>query len=432
MHIRFPYGDGAVEANLEWGRCLDVLDVAPTPALPDSAAALREGLKSPHGLSSPLLEHVRPGQRVLIIVSDSFRRTCVDQLLPTLLDALGERGVRDAGIRFLVATGIHRPPAGDELRMLLGEQTYQRFKNQVACHDPHDAARMTYAGTTSRGTRVMVNTAALEADHVLVTGAVVLHYFGGFGGGRKSILPGISSVEAISENHSLNLDPKSGELNPDVRIGHLDGNPVAEDMLEAGRMIKTAGIVNTVLNRDGAIAGVFVGELDAAHRKAAAFALRMFGVRIGEKADLVIASAGPPKNYVQAHKALFNAYQAVKPNGRIVLAARCEEGLGGEQFEKWLRLGSREAVIEGLRRRSEINGQTALSTIQKAPITWFVTDLAPQNVALLRARKAESLQDALERAREELATAGVPAPTCYVMPSASYTVPFADDLPEIT
>jgi nickel-dependent lactate racemase len=196
-------------------------------------------------------------------------------------------------------------------------------------------------------------------------------------------------------------------------------------------MIETLGMVNTVLNRDGAVAGVFVGELDAAHRAAAAFALRMFGVRITEKADVVIASAGARKNYVQAHKALFNAYQVVKPDGRIVLAARCEEGLGGEQFEKWIRLGSRAAIIEGLRHRSEINGQTALSTIEKAPITWFVTDLASEDVALLKARKAASLGDALDRVREELAAGGVAEPSYYVMPSAAYTVPFAGEVPQL-
>lgn len=431
MLVQFSYGECLIEANLDWGRCLGVLDVAPAAPLSDPAAALREGLQKPIGLCAPLLDSIRPRQRVLVIVSDSFRRTGVDQLLPALLDELAGRGVRDGDIAFLVATGTHRPPTEIELCAILGHEVFERFCSRILCHNPHDAGNMTYLGATSRGTPVMVNSAALEADHVIVTGATVLHYFGGFGGGCKSLVPGISAVETISRNHSLNLDPKRGELNPDVGIGRLQGNPVAEDMLEGARMLPVTGIINTVLNRDGAIAGVFAGELESAHRKAAAFALRMFGLRITEKADLVIASAGPRKNYVQSHKALFNAYQAVKPTGRIVLAARCEEGLGGEQFEKWLRLGSRDAVIEGLRQRSEINGQTALSTIEKAPITWFVTDLPPEDVAALKARKAPSLAVALEYAREDLAAAGVNDPTYYVMPNAAYSVPFAGALPEI-
>jgi nickel-dependent lactate racemase len=431
MQIRFSYSAGVVQADMGWGRCLGVLDVAPAEALADIPGALCAGLENPIGLPSPMLESVKPEQRILIIVSDSFRRTGVALLLPTLIEALGNLGVRDADIGFLVATGTHRPPTADELQGILGGETVARFEDRIVCHDPHDTAGMIHVGATSRGTRVTVNKSALEAEHVIVTGATVLHYFGGFGGGRKSILPGISSVDTISQNHSLNLDPESGELNPDVRIGRLEGNPVAEDMMEAARMVKITGMVNTVLNREGAIAGVFVGALEAAHRAAAAFALRLFGIRIMEKADLVIASAGPRKDYVQSHKALFNAYQALKPDGRIVLAARCEEGLGGEQFEKWIRLGSREAIIEGLRNQSEINGQTALSTIEKAPCAWFVTDMPSEKVTMLKARKAPTLEEALKRAREELASAGNDNPTYYVMPNAAYTVPFAGKLPEI-
>jgi nickel-dependent lactate racemase len=210
-----------------------------------------------------------------------------------------------------------------------------------------------------------------------------------------------------------------------VRIGELDGNPVAEDMLEATRLIKVDCIINTVLNRDGEIAGVFAGELDAAHRVAAAFARDLYTVSIDEKADLVIASSGTTLNFVQTHKALYNSHQAVKPTGRIVLLAPCEEGLGGEQFAKWLRLGSREAIIAGLRRQSEINGQTALSTIEKTPITYLVTEMCEADVKLLGARRAASLDEAVHAARADLASVGVTEPSYYVMPSAAYTVPFS-------
>jgi len=431
MQVEFPYGRGTVTGSVPWARCLGVLDVVPAAPLPDVPRALRDGLQHPIGTPAPLLEPVGRGHRVLIIVSDSFRQTGIAQCLPALIEALAQQGVCDTGIRFLVATGIHRALTEEELTAILGPEMHARFRARVACHDAHDAAGLVDVGTTSRGTRVQVNRAAVDADHVIVTGTTVLHYFAGFGGGRKSIVPGISSAGTISQNHSLNLDPVTGELNPDVRIGRLDGNPVAEDQLEAARMVRTTGMINTVLNRDSAIAGLFVGELEAAHRQAAAFALRTFAAPVEERADLVIAAAGPRKNFVQAHKALFNAYQAVKPNGRIVFIARCEEGLGGQQFEKWLRLGSRSAIIEGLRRRSEINGQTALSTLEKAPIAWFVTDLPPEDVAALHARRAVSLEDALERARQELAAAGTSNPTCYIMPQAASSVPFLGATPRL-
>ena len=210
-----------------------------------------------------------------------------------------------------------------------------------------------------------------------------------------------------------------------MRIGVLAGNPVAEDMLEASRLVRVDSIINTVLNRDGEIAGIFAGELDAAHRAATAFARDLYAVPIGERADLAIASSGTTRNFVQTHKALYNSYQAVKPAGRIVLLAPCEEGLGGEQFAKWLRLGNREAIIAGLRRQSEINGQTALSTIEKAPITYLVSEMDDADVNLLGARRAANLAEAVNAARADLTSAGIPEPTFYIMPSAAYTVPLS-------
>ena len=290
-------------------------------------------------------------------------------------------------------------------------------------NDAHAEGAHRHVGDTSRGTPVYIDKRACEADRVIVTGSVVLHYFGGFGGGRKAVVPGIASVETISRNHSMNLDPHEDRLDPNVAIGKMAGNPVAEDMLEATMFLPVDYLVNTVLNRQGRIAGIFAGDLEQAHGEACAFAEELFAVPLGEQADVVIASSGPIKNFVQTHKALFNAYQAVKPEGRIIMLAQCPEGLGGDQFVKWLRLGSREAIIAGLRDHAEINGQTALSTTQKAPITTFVTDLSEDDVALLGGRKAASLEDALALVRRELQGHGIDDPTYYTMPSAAYTVP---------
>ena len=198
---------------------------------------------------------------------------------------------------------------------------------------------------------------------------------------------------------------------------------VAEDMLEATLLTQVDFIVNTVLNRHEEIAKVFAGDLVEAHEAACAFAAEMFAVPIGEQADIVVAASPGTLNFVQTHKALFNAYQAVKPEGRIVLLAPCPEGLGGEQFQKWLRLGDRASIIAGLRRQSEINGQTALSTIEKSPMTTFVTELSAEEVALLQGVKAADLQAALDGALRDIQSRGIETPSVYTMPSAAYTVP---------
>ncbi|MCP4638895.1 MAG: nickel-dependent lactate racemase [bacterium] len=424
MNLSLPYGTGTIDTELNFGRVLDTLDVADTPAVADTGAAAREALEHPIGQDRTIFETVSPGETATIVVSDSFRKTKVDKILPVLLDGLTEAGVAESDIRFLFATGTHRGPTPDEQAQILGKDVCERFAGRLFIHDAHDADAMVHVGRTSRGTEVRLNRIAVDADRLIVTGAVVLHYFGGFGGGRKSILPGISSVDSIAHNHAMNLHPTEDRLDAAVRIGALDGNPVAEDMQEAAGLVKVDCMVNTVLNRQGRIAAVFAGDLEAAHRRATKFAFGLFAVTIGERADIVIAASGPTKNYVQTHKALYNAYQAVKPTGRIVLAARCEEGPGGDQFLKWARLGSREAIMAGLRRQSEINGQTALSTVEKAPLALMVTDLDDEQVGVLGARKAGSLDDALDTAREELSAAGISEPTVYVMPSAAYTVPF--------
>ena len=148
---------------------------------------------------------------------------------------------------------------------------------------------------------------------------------------------------------------------------------------------------------------------------------------IGTKeADLVIAASTRTRNFVQTHKALYNAYQAMARAGRIVLAAPCPEGLGEEQFTQWLEFDDVDSIIAALRRESEINGQTALSTRAKAPHALVLTELARQDVERLGARKAESLQGAIELALHEIRAAGGEHPTYVCMPNAEYTVPFPE------
>jgi nickel-dependent lactate racemase len=424
IKIEMPYGPDMVQAMVPAGRLLGTLDVSEAAPLEDRDQAIRDAIENPIGLAKNIFQTVNPGETVAIVVPDSFRTTRIEQVLPILVDGLVGAGTAEVDITFVYATGTHRGPTPDEERRILGDWIYERFKEQAFAHDPRDQDNLVYVGTTSRGTRVHINRRVHEADRIIATGAVVLHYFGGYGGGRKSIVPGVASVTTIASNHSMNLHPTEDQIDPAVRIGGLDGNPVAEDMLEATRLTHVDLIVNTVLNRDSQIAAVYAGELDAAHLVATKFAHNLFAASIDQQADLVIAASPSTQNFVQTHKALFNSYQAVKPDGRIILLAPCPEGLGGEQFAKWLRLGSREATIAGLRKESEINGQTALSTIQKAPITYIVTEMSDDDVAMLGASRADSLEDAVGRATADLAAAGCPEPTAYLMPSAAYTVPF--------
>ncbi|MDA1257645.1 MAG: nickel-dependent lactate racemase [Chloroflexi bacterium] len=422
--VILPYGSKSLVAQIPGGRELATLDVSDVPQLPGLADAIRDAIENPIGLEQNIYEIVNPGEAVAIIVSDATRKTHVDQVLPCLLDGLATAGIRDEDVRFVFATGTHRAVTPAEQAVVLGEDIAARFKGRLFNHDAHDASSQVYIGTTSRGTRVDINRHVHGADRIIATGAAVLHYFGGYGGGRKSVVPGVASVDTIAHNHAMNLDPDSDRINPAVRIGGLEGNPVAEDLLEATKLTHVDYVINTVMNRNGEIAGIFAGDLEAAFEAARKFAHDLFAVEISERADVVIAASASTQNFVQTHKALFNSYQAVKPDGRIVLVTPCSEGLGGEQFAKWLRLGNRSAIIAGLREQSEINGQTALSTVEKAPITLMVTDMTAEDVGQLGARKSPAFQHAIDTAFDEVAARGGGEPTYYVMPSAAYTVPF--------
>jgi nickel-dependent lactate racemase len=346
-----PYGRETLAAEIGGGRCLGTLDVADAPALDNVAEEVRRGLENPIGLPHGLDALVMPGESVVIIVSDSFRRTGIDQVLPSLLDALFDAGISPEDVSFVFATGIHRAPTAEEQRTILGGPVYGRFKSRAFSHDPYDSRQLVFLGATARGTPVEINRRVHEADRVIATGAVVFHYFAGFGGGRKSIVPGVASARTIAHNHAMNLDPREDRLDPNVALGRLEGNPVAEDLAEATRLAHVDLIVNTVLNREGRISRLFIGDLERAFAAATAYAREVFAAPIRERAGVVIAASPDTRNFVQTHKALFNAHQAVKRDGRVVLVAPCPEGLGGDSFVKWLIYRAKGAVY--YRKRTE-------------------------------------------------------------------------------
>ncbi len=422
MIVSMKYGADTVSAPLSQARCLGVLGAAQRPALADAGAALDAALNAPIGLRAPLSERFSPGDTVAIAVSDASRHTGVDEVLPRLVSWLSERGISEQRISFLVATGVHRPATSDEQAHILGKSLYARFRARVHNHNAHDAAALVAVGATSRGTVVTLNQRACDCDHLILTGAAMPHYFAGFGGGRKALVPGLAGADTIAQNHARSLHPTAPTLGPRVQICVLDGNPVAEDLLEAAQLRPPTFIVNTVLGSNGSIIGVFAGELNAAHRQACSLASEVYCVSVAEQADLVIAATSDAPNFIQCHKALFNAYNALKPNGRIILLAPASEGLGGDGFRRYLEMGDPETVAAALRKCPDINGQTALSTLEKAPQAILITELNEQDTALTGASKSPSLENALQQVQRYFRDSGVSEPTCYLMPQAAYTV----------
>ncbi len=406
-----------------WACCFPTLVPNPLDAVVDIEKTLFNSLEKPIGLAAPIVTGFRPGETVAIVVPDASRKAGLHLLLPGLVRYLAERGITESSVSFFFAVGVHRPPSEEEQARILGPDLYENFRERCFNHDAHDAENLMYAGCTSRGTKVYLNRRACECSHLILTGSVVPHYFAGFGGGRKALVPGMAGAETIAHNHALNLHPVEPCLNPTVRICAMTGNPVAEDLLEAACLHPPDFIINTVMTSDGEIGGLFVGEMDEAHRAACDLAARTYCIPVRGQADLVIASVQAAPDFIQSHKALVNAFAALQPEGLAVLYAPSPEGLGGKNYRRYLELGDPAVVIAALRRQADINGQTALSTLQKGSRTILVTSMPEKEVRLLGAEKAPSLEVALNRAKERLHARNIPTPRGYIMPQAGLTVP---------
>lgn len=408
--------------------CLGVIESK--RKLPTLAAEeIRRALLAPYwpdGGGPTVFDVIRPGETVCFVVSDQTRDTAADAILPIVLNGLLAKKCSLDDMSVLIASGIHRPPTSAEIARILGAEAVRLFNGRVFIHDPDNDAGLVAVGTTRRGHVARVNRRAMEATRLVPIGAATYHYHAGFGGGRKSLVPGLASRETIAHNHSLTLDPRQDRIHPKADIGTLDGNPVAEEMLEAAYMCRPAIIINTVLTPDGKVAGVFSGEMDLAHRKACALVEQVCRVDIAEPADFVIASAEDAPNWIQSHKALYNAHRAVRTDGWVILNAPCPEGIGNERFRHWIKMESIDAIFKGLRQSSaEVLGQTALSTKMKAPRTILVTEMEKKDVEDLGIETASDQESAAQRVLHYLRLSGKRVPTYYLMPRARHTVPMA-------
>ena len=288
--------------------------------------------------SAPLKELVKAGETVCLVISDVTRRwQSPETYLPILVAELESAGVRDEDILILSATGTHRPQTREEHIGLVTEAVYDRVR--VVDHQCTETEQLAYVGTTSRGTPVWLDKRALECDHIILTGGVVYHFMAGFGGGRKSILPGIAGRETIMKNHNLALNPGLGNgSNPQVRSANMNAaNPIHADMMEACSLVNPTFLVNVVVNDDQQIIAAFAGSWITAHQAACDLVDRMYGVPVREKTPLVIASAGGyPKdlNFYQTIKTLCNAREVVEDGGTIILVSKSEEGYGSADMER--------------------------------------------------------------------------------------------------
>jgi nickel-dependent lactate racemase len=392
------------------------------PAPPeDPEALICSALDAPLG-TPPLEEIVRPGDKVTIVTSDITRYTGSEVYLPILLDRLNGVGVADGDIEVLIGLGIHRKQTETEHRKILGP-SFGRVK--VTDHDCDNPAELVLRGETPGGIPVVINRRVAEADRVIVTGTVGFHYFAGFGGGRKGLVPGVAGRDTCMASHFAVFNPPAlGGRNPRAATGILEGNPVHENILAAARMVEPDFLLNTILSPEKKILDVFCGELEQAHLAACEQVRRLYAVRLDDPADLAVVSCGGyPKdiNFIQSHKALDYGVNALRKGGTIILLAACGDGFGNKTFFDWFRHQDLDDFESALRERYEINGQTAYSTLTKARRyrVILVSELGNEETCRMGMEKASNLDEALKMAYEKLP----PDPAVVVIPDGGTVLP---------
>ncbi|MEI6703080.1 MAG: nickel-dependent lactate racemase [Deltaproteobacteria bacterium] len=361
--MELKYGATSFVLELPPERLAGVIVPSLVPLLESPAEIICRALDS----CQSALSQCKAGDKIVIVTSDITRYTGSEIYLPLLVERLNRQGIADSDIEILIALGIHRRQTDQEHQKILGP-LYGRIR--VIDHDCDDPAQLSTVGTTSNGIKVSINRRAVEADRLILTGTIGFHYFAGFGGGRKSILPGIASRRACMASHFAVLNPSEGSgKNPLASTGNLEGNPVHQAMVEGCAMAEPDFILNTVLTPDKQIIAAFAGNWREAHEAGCSLYRERFAFPLQKKADLVIASCGGfPKdiNLIQAHKSMEYSSQAIKDGGVMILLAECRDGFGNATFFNWFRHKRLDEFEAALREHYEINGQTAYSTLQKA------------------------------------------------------------------
>jgi len=324
--VSFAYGSGKIDLEIPDRNLLGVLEPKSEPGGADPVETVRKAIAKPIG-SAPISAIAKRGQKAAIVVDDHTRGLPCAILVNPLLEQLEKAGIRREDVTIIFGTGTHRATTPDEQKQLLSGVSCQLLHTVVHNCDAKDLVKV---GKTSRGTPVAINRAFHDADLYLLTGDVEYHYYAGFGGGRKSILPAVSSHETINKNHAMLTHPKAV-------TGNLEGNPIHLDMMEAARLARVDFIVNFVRNEKKEVVAAYAGDLEQAWMQGVKLVDKYGRVPIKQRADIVIAGAGFPKdiNLYQAYKATDNALYAVRDGGIVINLLECREGIGDKVFEQW-------------------------------------------------------------------------------------------------
>jgi nickel-dependent lactate racemase len=419
MEIDLAYGKTGLRVKIPDKIHTEVVQPVYVEGFADQQQAVMDALANPIH-HPPLQASVHSHQKVAIIFSDITRATPYHILVPALLQALDH--LPDENITFFCATGTHRPASDEELCTILGKEIVERFR--IVQNDASNKALYKEVGTTSDGNHILLNREVLEHDLRILTGFIEPHFFAGFSGGGKALMPGMAYVESIRYNHSIRNLEKSN-----AGWGQTIGNPLWEDVMEAAEMALPVFLLNITLNRDKEITGVFAGDLRKAHQQGCTFVKETAMAGLDQPYDIVITSnSGYPLdlNVYQSVKGMSAAEQVVKKGGAIIIAAECWDGVpAGSDYETILHsVGDVAELMEYIKKHEKRLKDTWQVYFQamiqmKADVYLFSTldDTVVEKALLNPAKNIELLvQELLKKYGEETRIC--------VLPEGPLTIPY--------
>ena len=419
----FHYGDGEVSAALDEKQILGVLHGNASPVIENIPAALGQSLDGAIGCP-PLSALAGPDTKIALVVSDMSRFWMrQDRVIPPLLHYLYTRcGVKAKNVVIIVANGTHDGGDERELRTLVTDAVYDSVR--VVNHDCR-ADDLVYIGATPHGTPVRINRLAAEADLVLCLGACVHHVMAGFGGGRKSILPGISALDTIRRNHAFALDPAALRSNPRIGNGKLEDNPLHQDMCEAAALVENLFMVNLVMNAEMKLSAIYSGHYLKSWQAACEAVDRIYRVPVPCKADAIIASCGGyPKDMslYQGTKTIDNVESGLKRGGTLILIIEARDGGGPAEYFDWIRDLTGGTIEQRLREHFTVPGYIFFLNCEQAQRydIYLLTSVDPAVVAPMGLKAFNNMEELLR-------AANLAGRSLYVIPNGGTVIPYVEE-----
>lgn len=399
--IKIPYGRTGIAANISGDKLLGIYEAGLPAEAADPIAEVENALDNPIG--SKKLEELAAGkQNAVIIASDHTRPVPSKILMPALLKRL-RAGSPNIDITILIATGCHRETSRAELVEKFGEQIVDNEK--IVVHDSSDKASLVYVGTLPSGGELVLNKMVMEAELLISEGFIEPHFFAGFSGGRKSVLPGVAARETVLANHCSEFIQS-----PFARTGNLDNNPIHKDMVFAAGKANLAFILNVVINGEKHIVKAFAGHREKAHEAGCAFLKNACKVSV-PAADIVITSNGGyplDQNIYQSVKGMTVGEAVCREGGIIILAASCSDGHGGNAFYKVLsECESAQALLDSIANiprdkttPDQWQYQILARILAKYKVIIVTNDCDHEMIRQMKMMAANSIDEALAMAKE--------------------------------